>query len=319
MAEAHFPKVGAIDTETLNAVCDTLRDPAVVAFVADTVQAGYRECFTEHQEAAIELASTAFRTLESSQARGINPSAMLTATSELLQNVFRTHDKLFWFHVEYQRYKTVNKPEMDLAQLKPLIPGKQVLDYGCGSGYLAARLDKAGYAVMTTDVLDYRYPDARHLPFKAMQSPSDISYPDDSADVALIQAVLHHIDADALPTVLNKLRRVSSHLLIKEDTYGVRLDLEGASEAMETQPLMRRFLGFPLQTQCKVLALIDYYANVIAQGVPEMHMPFSFRTPDQWVTVLEESRFRVTRSLVVGFEPGRMHKSCHIWITCERN
>lgn len=310
--------VPAIHESTLRAVCDALRDHAVVSFVRDTVKAGYRECFRENQEAAASIAWEAFAALETSQQDGVDSSALLAATSGLLRNVFHTHDKLFWFHLGYQQYKTVDKPEMDLAQLKPQIRGKRILDYGCGSGYLAARLDKAGYRVITTDVLDYRYPDAQHLPFKVMRSASDISYPDDSADVALIQAVLHHIDSDTLPTVLDKLRRVSSHLLIKEDTYGVPSHMEGVSQAMENQPLMRRFVEFPRETQHKVLALIDYYANAIAQGVPEMHMPFSFRTPGEWKTVLEETGFRVTRSLVVGFELGRMHKSCHVWISCER-
>lgn len=131
--------------------------------------------------------------------------------------------------------------------------------------------------------------------------------------------MLHHIDSHTLPKVLAKLRKVSSHLLIKEDTYGVPSDMEGVSQTMKSQPLMKRFVEFPRETQRKVLALIDYYANAIAQGVPEMHMPFSFRTPGDWKTVLEKSGFRVTRSLVVGFEPGRMHKSCHIWLSCERN
>lgn len=160
--------IPSIDESTLRTVCDTLQDRAVVSFVVDTVKAGYQECFREHQENATSIASKAFAALEYSQGHGIDPRALLAATSDLLRNVFRTHDKLFWFHLGYQRYKTIDKPEMDLAQLKPLIPGNRILDYGCGSGYLAARLDKAGYSVITTDVLDYRYHEASHLPFKAI-------------------------------------------------------------------------------------------------------------------------------------------------------
>ena len=74
-----------------------------------------------------------------------------------------------------------------------------MLDYGCGSGYLAAGLLAGGYEVFTTDVLDYRYEEARRLPFAQMASPTDIPYPDNSVDVALVQAVLHHIDSDDLP------------------------------------------------------------------------------------------------------------------------
>ena len=82
-------------------------------------------------------------------------------TSELLERTFRKWDPSFWFNQIYHQYKTQTKPETDFQQLQKLIPGKRVLDYGCGSGYLAARLAKGGYKVFTADVLDYRYEEAR--------------------------------------------------------------------------------------------------------------------------------------------------------------
>ena len=48
-------------------------------------------------------------------------------------------------------------------------------------------------------------------------------------------------------------------------------------------------------------------------------MPFEFKTVTEWERVLLKSGFRVNKSLVAGFEPGRMHKSCHVWLLCERN
>ncbi len=50
-----------------------------------------------------------------------------------------------------------------------------------------------------------------------------------------------------------------------------------------------------------------------------MNMPFEFKTVTEWERVLLKSGFRVNKSLVAGFEPGRMHKSCHVWLLCERN
>jgi hypothetical protein len=74
----------------------------------------------------------------------------------------------------------------------------------------------------------------------------------------------------------------------------------------------------PLAVQQQVLALIDFFANAIAQGLPEMNMPFEFKTITEWEQVLLQYGFKVNKSLVVGFEPGRMHKSCHVWLVCER-
>jgi SAM-dependent methyltransferase len=197
----------------------------------------------------------------------------------------------------------------------------RVLDYGCGSGYLAARLAKGGYQVFTADVLDYRYQEAKQLPFVQMSSPTDIPYADDSVDVALIQAVLHHIDPNDLPRVLHRLGKIARYLLIKEDTYGVPAhmnELEGMNDALSTQPLLRTFVNMPLATQHQVLVLIDFFSNAIAQGLPEMNMPFEFKTLSEWQQVLPAHGFKVNRAVLAGFEPGRMHMSCHLWLRCER-
>ena len=122
-----------------------------------------------------------------------------------------------------------------------------VLDYGCGSGYLAARLAKGGYEVFTTDVLDYRYAEARHLPFVQMTSSTDISYPDDSVDVAVVLAVLHHINPNDLPRVIQRLRKIARYALIKEDTYGLPEQIEGLAESLATQPLLRSFVAMTLE------------------------------------------------------------------------
>jgi len=216
------------------------------------------------------------------------------------------------------RYKTQTKPETDFQQLQKLLPGKRVLDYGCGSGYLAARLSQGGYEVFTTDVLDYRYEQARRMPFVQMSSATDIAYPDNSVDVVLVQAVLHHIDPEDLPLVIRRLGKIATYALIKEDTYGLPPQMGGLKLTMEAQPLLKTFVGMPLAVQHEVLVLIDFFSNAIAQGIPEMNMPFEFKTVTQWQQVLPSNGFKVNKTVLAGFEPGRMHKSCHVWLLCER-
>lgn len=303
---------------TLETVCQTLKNPLVVTFLQDTLQAGYQPYFPENTTDVNQLVEAALTRLVESQHAGIDEAKLVAVTTGVIENLFHKNDPGFWFNQVYHHYKTELKPQADLTYLTPLIRGPRVLDYGCGSGYLSARLDQAGFQVFTTDVLDYRYAEAQHLPFVQMQSPTEIGYPDDSIDTALIQAVLHHIDTADLGPILQRLAKVTQHLLIKEDSYGLPAGLPGLAEKIVQQPLLGRFLQFDFPTQIQVLVLIDYFANAVAQGIPEMHMPFKFRTPDQWAEVLAANGFKVERTLVAGFEPGRMHLSCHIWLVCER-
>jgi SAM-dependent methyltransferase len=299
-------------------VGEALRNPAVVEFVKASVRAGYREFFGAYTNEVCAMADRAFDWLAQSQSGGVDPEQLVKVTSALLEDTFRKSDPSFWFNRIYHQYKTEAKPELDFQQLQKLLPGDRVLDYGCGSGYLSARLAKGGYKVFTTDVLDYRYPEARHLPFVQMKSPTDISFPDDSVDVALVLAVLHHINPDDLSRVIQRLRKIARYLLIKEDTYGLPENIEGLTESLATQPLLRSFVAMTPTVQQQVLALIDFFANAIAQGLPQMNMPFEFKTAPEWRRVLLENGFEVKRNLTVGFELGRMHKSCHLWLLCER-
>ncbi len=299
-------------------VAEALRNPTVVEFVRASVTAGYREFFGAHNNEVCGMVDHAFDRLSQSQSNGVDPGQLVKVTSALLHDTFKKSDPTFWFNRIYHQYKTQTKPEADFQRLQELLPGQSVLDYGCGSGYLSARLAKGGYKVFTTDVLDYRYAEARHLPFVQMTSATDIAYPDDSVDVAVVLAVLHHINPDDLPRVIQRLRKVARYALIKEDTYGLPEKIEGLAESLATQPLLRSFVAMPLEVQQQVLALIDFFANAIAQGLPEMNMPFDFKTVTEWEQVLLQNGFRVNKSLVAGFEPGLMHKSCHMWLVCGR-
>src|ERR1700690_3539649 len=201
-------------------VAGALRSPTVVDFVRSSVKAGYLEFFGAYSDEVCGMVDDAFDRLSQSQSARVDPERLVNVTSELLEDTFRKSDPSFWFNRIYHQYKTQTKPEAYFHRLQKLLPGQRVLDYGCGSGYLAARLARGGYTVFTTDVLDYRYAEARHLPFVQMASATDISYPDDSVDVALVLAVLHHINPDDLPGVIERLRKIARYAVIKEDTYG---------------------------------------------------------------------------------------------------
>ncbi len=301
----------------LRTICIALQNQAAVSFVRTSLTSGYQEFFPTRIDQVEAMLDEALDQLSQSQQKDIDPRALVNDTSSLLEHVFKKGQHSFWFNHIYHQYKTQTKPDTEFQQLKTLITGERVLDFGCGSGYLAARLARGGYQVFTTDVLDYRYDEARYLPFIQMASPTDIPYPDVSMDTALVQAVLHHIDPGDLPQVIQGLAKVARHVLIKEDTYNLPADLPGLAEVAASQPLLKTFMGMPSNTQYQVLVLIDFFANAVAQGLPEMNMPFAFRSVSGWREVLPANGLRISKTLVAGFEPGRMHKSCHVWFICE--
>ena len=305
-----------IADETLQSIGRALRDGAALAFVRGSLKAGYLEFFPN--QPIDRLVDQALDELAASQAAGLDGQQLLGVADRLVKQTFRGGDRSFWFNQVYHRYKTELKPAAEFEQLVGLIAGRRVLDYGCGSGYLANRLAQGGYTVLTTDVLDYRFPEAQHLPFVRLASPAERPYPAGSAETALVQAVLHHVNPPDLPQVIRGLSQMAATVLIKEDTYDLPADLPGLAETLARQPLLRAFLALPRETQFQALVLIDFFANVLAQGVSEMNLPFGFKPVSEWQTLLAANGLPVRRVLPIGFEPGRMHKSCHVWLICER-
>jgi SAM-dependent methyltransferase len=92
-------------------------------------------------------------------------------------------------------------------------PPGAALDVGCGTGALAARLAEAGYETVGVDpsegmleVLRQRSPRVRAVRASAESLP----FPEDSFDVVLTVAVLHHIaDRDGVRRTLAEMVRVA--------------------------------------------------------------------------------------------------------------
>ena len=301
-----------IQEQTLRTVCQALKDPSALAFVRLSLKAGYHEFYPAYTALVDRMVDESFERLATS-----DPQTLAQTMQTLLKESFRKDDPSFWFNQIYHDYKTRLKPETDFQQLKAMIKGSRLLDYGCGSGYLSVRLARGGYQVVTTDVLDYRYEEAQQLLFVKMSSPTDIAYPGVDIDTALVQAVLHHIDPADLPKVIQGLTHIAKHVLIKEDTYDLPCSLPGMAETLASQPLLRQFTDLPRTAQFQALVLIDFFANAIAQGIPEMNMPFEFKSVAEWEQALEANGLKVAQIHLAGFEPGRMHKSCHVWFECD--
>lgn len=127
------------------------------------------------------------------------------------------------------------------------------MDFGCGGGYLALQLERNGYKVFGTDVIDYRFDGTRHIPFIKMTSPTEIPAEENSVDTVVAQTVLHHIDGENIPTILKSLRKIASRLLLKEDTFDLPLALE-VQKNKPGQPMLTSFSGLSPKSQFQSLA-----------------------------------------------------------------
>ncbi|BAX93424.1 class I SAM-dependent methyltransferase [Mycobacterium shigaense] len=244
-----------------------------------------------------------------------NGRELYQATEEVHARFFTSEGDGSWFSEGYSAYKSQRKPVQDFNNLADAISGSTVLDFGSGRGHLAALIARAGFDCYTTDVMDYRGPEAGHLPFRQMASPVDVPYADDMFDSAIVKTVLHHVDEpDLIPLLLN-LRRVARRLIIEEDTYGVPA---AKSDAGAGQIELREFNKLDEDDQFRALVLIDFFGNAVAQGLVDMNFGCQFKRVSEWHSLFDSLGFRVVDTDVVGFRPGNIHKACQVRFVVER-
>jgi SAM-dependent methyltransferase len=244
-------------------------------------------------------------------------SAFREGVAELRQEVFRKPEPDFWFNRVYADYKRHIKPEHRLQRLLPLLRGPRLLDFGSGDGLTSLALQQAGFEPYLTDVLDYRAPEARHLPFRPSADPASTAYPGQVFDNAVLFAVLHHVAHDDLLPLLDSLRRSAHRLVIEEDCFGVPPDLARRPHPACDRAQLALFQSLSEPDQRRLLAFIDYFANAITQGLPEMDMPFNFRSVPDWQRLFADQGFRVEETLLMGFQAGLFNRSCHVWFVLE--
>lgn len=297
---------------------NSLQDPEVVNFVKNNILLSYKENFKNHTDEVDGMIKEAFARLAQCQNNGTNFANLENTVSDLTKNLFRATDKNFWFYQEYQKYKVNTRPLKDLNKIESQIHGKHILDFGSGGGYLALALSKRGYDVTTTDVLDYRIGDALKLPFTLMNMPDKLPDYNKNYDTVIAKTVFHHIDSPFIVKIISGLSKITHRLIIEEDTYDIPMELEGVQDAYRTQEQLQAFVALEKQKQKKALVLLDFFANNIALGIPDINCPFEFKTVSEWKSTLDECGFNLTNVIFSGFESGKMHRNCQVWMMCDR-
>lgn len=293
---------------------DLVNHPLVFNFARQVLTESYVDCAPGYEAQMRALLQQAFSALE---AAGSDRDRFQQTIIDLRAQVFRKQDPSFWFNRLYKHYKRELKPHYRFRNLQSWLKGEQVLDLGCGDGLTSLVISQHGFQVSLADVLDYRDPAAKSLPFAPMSDTQAIPYPGKHFDSAIVMAVLHHVEARDLFPLLDELQQASHLVIIEEDCYAVPMDLEGLDPVLERDVHLGAFMALSPENQLRYLMFVDYFANAITQGLPEMDMPFNFRTVQEWQELFAVRGFRVQETRVMGFQKGFFNRSCHVWFWLE--
>ncbi|WAC93370.1 class I SAM-dependent methyltransferase [Mycobacterium sp. Aquia_213] len=293
-------------------IYETLQhETAALDFTISVLEKSYKSHFSEHASDVSGLLEDACKHLLSAG----DGRELYQVSKEVHEQFFTSEGNGSWFSEGYSAYKSQRKPIQDFNNLADAISGSTVLDFGCGRGHLAALIANAGFDCYTTDVMDYRGAEAGQLPFRQMTSPVDVPYADDMFDSAIVKTVLHHVDEPDLIPLLINLRRVARRLIIEEDTYAVPATLLGTAGG---QIELAEFNQLSERDQFRVLVLVDFFGNAVAQGIVDMNFGCQFKCVSEWHSIFNSLGFRVVDTDIVGFRPGNIHKSCQVRFVVDR-
>jgi len=150
-----------------------------------------------------------------------------------------------------------------------------------------------------------------------MTDPRRIPYPGQHFDTGLVIAVLHHVAAGDLLPLLGELRRACGRVIVEEDTYLLPPAGPETALALQRDPMLREFAALSPEDQLHYLMFIDYFSNAITQGLPQMDMPFNFKPVGEWQAVFAAQGWRVSQTLIMGFQPHYFNRSCHVWFVLD--
>jgi SAM-dependent methyltransferase len=285
-------------------------DTAALNFTMSVLEKSYKSHFPDHAGDVNGLLEGACKYLLEAS----NGDELYQICEEVHGQFFTSEGIGSWFSEGYSAYKSQRKPIQDFNNLADAIKGRTVLDFGCGRGHLAALIARAGFDCYTTDVMDYRCPDAGRLPFRQMASPVDVPYADDMFDSAIVKTVLHHVDATDLTPLLINLRRVAHRLIIEEDTYAIPAPSIRAAGQIE----LTEFNKLDESDQFRTLVLIDLFGNAVAQGLVDMNFGCQFKRISEWNSLFDSLGLRVVDTEIAGFRPGNIHKTCQVRFVVDR-
>lgn len=304
------------EPENLIRLKSILNDEAVVQAAEDLLSLAYARIFGPNIDKTkpSQVPKEAISRLK--QLKKKTQPDFVQAAAEINTTVYQKNNPHFWFNAAYQAYKEKKETIDSLMFLKHItLDGARILDYGCGGGHLSKKLLEAGCDVTMADIKDFRPDQNKQAPFILLHS-IELPESDNSFDVVICKHVLHHIHPDELIPRLKELARVGKKLLVLEDLPHLPTQSE-AQEVVAQQPEATIVAQLSPSQQRQLLTLLDYYGNLVAQGLLSLSIPFNYQTPDQWKDIFKESNWKLTETRYLGFLPHHVHGFFQVLYVCE--
>lgn len=129
------------------------------------------------------------------------------------------------FTRRYDDYQHDQKLELTYELIREFLTGGVVVDVGAGKNLLARKLAEEipGIKVIGTDVLDWHEESSDpRVEYRKQLTPERVPVEDESADVVILQSVLHHITDEHLDSLLKEVHRIlkpGGKVLVLENTF----------------------------------------------------------------------------------------------------
>jgi SAM-dependent methyltransferase len=202
------------------------------------------------------------------------------------------HDKKYGEGDGYPRHYAVQPTYPVYLRMMELVgsgEGKHVLEYGCGEGWITIDLARSGANVSAFDISGEAVVKTRKLLSKSgfadrcsisQMGAERLEYPDESFDIAVGFAILHHLDVKLALAELYRVLKPGGVAYFAEPlgtnpAINLYRRLTPQFRTEDEEPLNLRTLA-PLLSQFKDVRHSEYYVTALA-AIGLVYLPFGTR------------------------------------------
>ncbi len=175
-------------------------------------------------------------------------------------------------------------------------------------------LKNNGFDIVSTDIIDYREICRKDIPFIKIEHTDKISKKIPKHDTSLLITVLHHISKRNVIGTLKELSKITKRLIIVEDIW----DSSYINQQKNTKNIVE-FLKLSEKSKENAIKIMDFYGNVITQGLIEMNLPFQFKSTNEWKDILQKSGFSIKNVEFINLPKVSFHGFFQVKMVCDSN